>query len=298
MSSPLKSLLLFSLATSSAIPEENDFIATGAPNAPAMTYAQLLWRLEGLWQRGYQHQRIRLQKGSAPAFSSIRSVVARLQSDGMVSTFQKEGGTRVRLTSVGREALLTQIPSAAFRRKKWDERWRLVIFSGVRNPVGIQSVTGMRSSNSTQPYQRLRKTLLAEGFVALERGVYISPFPLSQITLTTLAKSRALGLLTGLETRRFVFGDEREFVRQVWNLDLLAKDYTKLRTRIVAVLRGLQKENGLTDTRKRQFSDCSVQMLQMLQADPGLPQQILPTDFPALPCWTQFLALAGAVARK
>ncbi|MEK7499386.1 MAG: PaaX family transcriptional regulator C-terminal domain-containing protein, partial [Patescibacteria group bacterium] len=200
------------------------------------------------------------------------------QRESLISTVQRGGSAHMRRSSSGREVLLVQFPRSIFIKKKWDERWRVLIFRGVRE-FGQDYQDKDKKIGLSQEYRVLHGMLSSWGFMPLARGVYATPFPVDDHMTSTLAEAKKLKLLIGLETRRFLFGDEKEFVRQSWNLDFLSKQYAKLRTRVTSLLRWVERQNELNDSVKHQFSLLSMHIHQMLKSDPGLPAQLLPEDF-------------------
>jgi DNA-binding transcriptional regulator PaaX len=232
----------------------------------SLTYAQLAWRLAEF----------------APA--SIRGGVSSLKSDGAVTTLQRDSKTRIRLTTVGRELIYSFIRPSVFRRQRWDETWRIAIFSGIA-----------LSSNAARRYRVLRRFLQARGFAQLERAVYISPFGLREGDLLALSQGKALGLLTILETKRFLLGDEREWCRIAWRLDQISKQYTKLGDHCSRAITHINVQNGLNDQNKEMFRSCEKQLFQIMQEDIGLPSQLLPESFGFTPAWKNYLELSALV---
>lgn len=260
----LKKQLLFSLATVS--PEMVGLEADGtvpSVSSSFLTYPQLQWRV------------------AEYEASSVRGAISGLKNEGAVTTLQREGKTRIRLTTVGRELLFSFIPSALFRRRRWDEAWRLAIFSGVT----LDASTAKR-------YRVLRRILTRRGFAQLERGVYLSPYPLQESDIFLLSKHKALGLLTILETKRFVLGDELAWCNQAWNLDQISKEYTKLSAQCERAIALLEVEKGLNQRSKDQFRLYTKQLLQIMGDDPGLPHQLLPGGFGAQPGWRSYVQLS------
>ncbi len=256
----LKKQLLFSLLTAS--PE----LVTGEQPLPgqpgSLTYTQLAWRLPRFAQ------------------SSIRGAVSSLKIEGAITTLQRDAKTRIRLTTVGRELIYSFIRPTVFRRPRWDETWRVAIFSGVA-----------LSSAAEKRYRVLRQVLLKRGFAQLERAVYICPFPLRDGDIAALSQGKALGLLTILEAKRFLLGDEREWCQRAWSLDQISKQYAKLSDHCVRAITHLNAKNGLNDHNKEMFCSCSDELFQIMQADIGLPTQLLPEEFGFASAWKNYLQL-------
>ena len=264
---PLKTRLLFFILCSSVVPEENDFFRSRS--FPFLEYAQLQWRM-----------------GEYSA-SSVRSAVSLLRNQGLITTISKEGKTQIRATSIGREFLLSQFPGGKSRNTRWDDTWRVVLFSGVREST--------RTFASHQ-YRIVRALLQKYAFAPLERGVYLSPHPLPDELRQNLLESKKLQFLTVLETKRFVIGDERAFAYRAWNISLISKQYAKLSSEGERLLAFLEKEKTLNSRTKARFLTFSLQVFYMLQLDPALPSILLPEQYGAEQNFTLFLNIASRVA--
>jgi len=265
----LRSLLLFHLASAfhqdDKTPQGFDFVLGATRHS--LSYTHLNWRL----QRFSVH--------------SIRSAISLMQREGCLISIQQGGKTWVRMTAAGRDLLFTSAPLLG-RRHRWDGAWRVVLFSGVR-----------RSIDSAQAYRSLRSLLLQHDFVAIERGVYLSPFPPSPEFMTTLQSLRAMGMLTMIETRKFLIGDDQDFARKAWDLDNISKSYAKLSKVMQGLLQELTTKKGLHDGQKAQYARYADQFFSLVCKDPALPSQVVGKDGAYKECLEVFAQLSSSIVR-
>jgi len=112
---------------------------------------------------------------------TTNQILRRLQKRGCVTVFSTSNGNDyVRLTEKGREELLQyQLHKKDLVKKKWDNRWRLILFD-------------VREKN--RPLRtRLRKCLLSLGCIRLQDSVWIYPYPCEDVAelLRSLLKLRS-----------------------------------------------------------------------------------------------------------
>ena len=94
----------------------------------------------------------------------IPSVVRRLEWQGLLASVQKNGHQFLRLTPKGERILeRLRIVSGSLRQKRWDGKWRVVIFDVRENRKGTR--------------ERIRRDLLSFGFKRLQDSVWVYPFP-------------------------------------------------------------------------------------------------------------------------
>ena len=236
----LKRSILFSLAYGV------DFFG-GSDTFDYLSYEQLYWRLEN-------YQKV-----------SVRGATSELVGDELVARILRGKSAQFRLTKMGREQLASFFPVTFRPARRWDLRWRVLIFE--RGKMGL-----------TQR-RRLRKKLTDFGFKMLSRGVYVSPFAVNADLKKWLTNNRILGAVRMLETRRFVVGDDKAFATQVWQLDTIYNKYKTLINRIERVLHRVLRAKRLTYQLKKDYRFVLFSWLNLLLEDPGLPKKLLPDDW-------------------
>lgn len=194
--------------------------------------------------------------------ATVRSVVASLVEDHYVSSYRHDGKTQLVITSTGREHLLEELHAVASIRRKWDTSWRFAVFSGL-GPY-------------PKAYRLLRELLQKHRFAQVERGVYISPYPVPEEVYLAV-RSQDLGkYVIFLETKKFLYGDERIYANRWWNLERIATEYTNIGKKADALIRMFGKKKRLNNREKTMLSNVSLRAFLQFCRDPGLPVVLLP----------------------
>lgn len=239
----LKQWLLFMLSDGVAFMERKEVVNY-------KTYKMLDWRL-----RGYKSV-------------SIRGAINELIVVGMVTRITRGRQSFFQLTSLGREQLRSFFPAMRWGGARWDLSWRLLI---------------IRRGMMRRREQRQLRILLTElGFGRLERGVYVSPFPIEKDLVKRAATLSALGSVRLLKTQRFLLGDDRSFATQVWQLDTIYNKYRELISLAEGVLHRSKREKGLTNQLEDAYRKLLFDWLDLMKMDPGLPKALTSGDWPRL----------------
>ena len=260
----LKRKILFTLAS------EIDFFSR-TESFNYKPYYFLYWRLAG-----YQE-------------SSIRNAVLQLVESGEIDKIMRNSTSLFRLTSQGRDRLLSFFPISIGQKRVWDRRWRIAIVSSSQG-------SSLAKDNPSRKIRKLRKGLRKLGFKKLSRGVYLTPLPVSERLKEFLFQDNLTPHLGGvIESRRLVIGDDKQLAKQIWPLNKLGQAYNQSISRIERLLVVLRKQKRLLDKEKKQFSLILDNIFSLLAADPGLPKKLLPNDWPLDLARERFLKLAEAV---
>ena len=91
----------------------------------------------------------------------IDKTITRLKKQNLIYFENKRNGTFVRLTEKGRRYLFTHL-DAPPKPKRWDEKWRILIFD----------IKEARKRTRNQ----LRRSLVNIGFVSLQKSVWVYPY--------------------------------------------------------------------------------------------------------------------------
>lgn len=103
------------------------------------------------------------------------ATLRRLHKQGWLRVEYKETKKIIKLTKKGEIEALLQKSYTDGMTKKWDGKWRIVIFDIPENARGIRN--------------RLRSLLKSFGFQALQASVYVYPFALNKAGIEFLKKS-------------------------------------------------------------------------------------------------------------
>lgn len=135
-------------------------VALVAPNA--LQIVRALKRYDAKKSKRYQ----------SPAY--VRKEVEKLRRKKMITVFERDGETMVRLTDKGRQELLRyQLKEKKLERRRWDGKWRLIIFDIAEKRRGVRD--------------RVRQEMLSFGFQRLQDSVWVYPYECEQVV--TLLKA-------------------------------------------------------------------------------------------------------------
>jgi phenylacetic acid degradation operon negative regulatory protein len=194
---------------------------------------------------------------SAPA---VRTAVSRMARQGWLVPVRLPAGAGYRLTprAVSR---LRQAADRIYRRDAppWDEHWHVIVLERSADRAGRD---------------RLKSALGYLGYAALDGSSWISPYPSVELD-ALLAAER-------VRAERFharYDGDARALASRAWDIDGLARAYTKW----LGLARDLVPPPGKDLTDEKVFAARSRlvhEWRKFLFIDPGLPPELLPARWP------------------
>ena len=208
--------------------------------------------------------------------SNFNHLVWRNLKTGYIEKVIKDGRPYLRLTSVGKKRIERDFPLLAIQKKKWDKKWRVVVFD--------------IEESSKQTRERFRGKLKELGFGMLQESVFISPYDIAKDFAEFI---ETLGLADSayvLEVSNIVVGNVKSLANKIWKLEDLNKEYKRIIQEIEYnhLISTSDRRNKLNDgeeeggNRKR-FQDIANKVrqryLEILLKDPFLPEDILPLDW-------------------
>lgn len=182
---------------------------------------------------------------------------------GFIERVEKNGEVYIRLTSQGNKRMVREFPLLSFQKRKWDKKWRFVIFD-------IQEV-------NKNAREGLRKKLKELGFGMIQKSVFISPHDVIKDLLEFIENLRLGESVYAFETSTLAVGDIRELANKVWKLDALNEKYKYIVSQAQEI-----KNSYLTTTRDRinwLNKSLKSKYLGILLQDPFLPKEMLPFDW-------------------
>lgn len=122
-----------------------------------------------------KRQRRTHRRYRSPAY--VRQVVANLARRGLVSVWNRDGETLIRLTEKGKHELLRYtLKEKNLTQKKWDHKWRIVAFDIPEKRRGARD--------------RVRRSMQSFGFERLQASVWIYPYECEQVIALLKAEYR------------------------------------------------------------------------------------------------------------
>jgi len=225
--------------------------------------------------------------------SSIRGSVLQLVKTGEVDKIIRNGTPLFRLTSQGRDRLLSFFPISIGQHKVWDGIWRIALIKKQNDLSFLTDKKKIDNRRASYELRVLRRGLRSLGFKKLSRSIYITPLPISnQIKSFCLENQFFNAQIAVIESRRLIIGDNKQIAKQIWGLDQLVSAYQVVITKIDRLLSGFKEEKGLKNREKKAFSLILDLYFNLLEADPGLPKKLLSSDWPADLVKERFIKLA------
>lgn len=190
---------------------------------------------------------------------------------GYIERIEKQGEIYIRLTSQGTKRITRDFPLLSLQKRKWDKKWRVVIFD-------IEEVN--RSARD-----RLRKRLKELGFGMIQKSVFVSPHDIIQDLLEFIETVGLDKAVYAFESSNPVTGDVKELANRVWNLDTLNQKYREIIERIGDghLIFKHDRIKMLNDESRREKVELVKELrgkyLIIVLRDPFLPKELLPSDW-------------------
>jgi len=193
----------------------------------------------------------------------LRLDLRQLRRSGMIEYRRACDMQQWRLTEKGRHAAIGGINPASRWSRKWDGRWRLLLF------------------DLPERQQRLRLTLWRwlrrERFGYLQQSVWIIPdtinessIPLRQLKLTPESLTVIEGTTTPPDTNEGI-------VQSAWDFALINRNYKKAIGLATAGRRFVR--GGKPVEMRRWLADERTTWMKAIACDPQLPEALLPGDY-------------------
>jgi len=190
--------------------------------------------------------------------SCFRSQMLRyLKTNDIEKIVDKNGKPCFKLSPLGYEKINRMYPLFELSQKKWDGKWRIVIFD-IRE-------------KDRKDRDFLRFKLVSLGFGKLQESVYVTPLDVLVDLKEFLKSEKLYGRVLVFEAIN-IFGDNYKAVAEyVWNLDGLSNEYQKL----LDEANWIEKNGGT----KKEMDRLREDYFGLLLRDPLLPSEFLPDNW-------------------
>lgn len=199
--------------------------------------------------------------------TNYNRLVQRSLQTGYIEKIVNNGEVILRITSAGREKIQRDFSFVRFQNKKWDRKWRVVIFD--------------IKEKERKQRDWLRDKLKEIGFGMIQESVWISPYDIGE-DFREFVVSLGLGEdVFVMEVNQILMGNTKALVSKIWHTESINERYRKLfemtqkwydRTKL---LTGKEREKEL----KTMKIALRNQYLEILIKDPCLPKELLPEDW-------------------
>lgn len=191
--------------------------------------------------------------------TNFRRLVQRSFKTGYIEKIIVKGEPCLRLTNEGKEKIQRTFSLVRFQNKKWDRKWRIVIFDIKEKDRKNRDV--------------LRIKLRELGFGMIQESVWISPYDL-MIDFREFIKN--VGLEENvfiMEVNHLLAGDTRSLIERIWGLEDINKRYGEVLDALLKLHDRVKKltGDGLNGLREK--------YIEILRDDPCLPKELLPEDW-------------------
>jgi phenylacetic acid degradation operon negative regulatory protein len=188
-----------------------------------------------------------------------------------------------RLSERGRLLALGGRDPAVQWARRWDGRWRMVLFDLPEAKAAARV--------------KLRRFLRDSGFGYLQNSAWISPDPLSRITKKLSAHAADVESIITLEARPAAGETDVQIVKGAW-------DFTTINRRYEACLKVLKEspqtriKDGLPAAQLRRWAQIEKRTwLEAVSSDPLLPDRLLPEGYLGKRAWQKRIRVLAAASR-
>lgn len=195
-----------------------------------------------------------------------RMVLNRIKT-GEIEKRVKGDDVYLRLTSAGKNRVVRDFPVLNFQNKRWDGKWRVVIFD-------IKEINKYLRN-------RLRDKLRELGFGMLQESVWITPHDIGKDMREFLEEKKLGAMVFVLEVENILVGNRDILIRKIWDLSFLEESYLEILNRVDVILSDRTKLDTAYFKKKREerVQKIREKYLQILLIDPCLPKELLPENW-------------------
>lgn len=198
--------------------------------------------------------------------------IASLERGKFIETRGVDAEERIyRLTAQGRLCALGGRDPQARWSRKWDGRWRMVLFD----------IPVVRDSHR----RRLRRYLHDRGFGCLQGSVWVTPDPLEEEKKILVGAKVDVASLLLLDAQPCAGESDAEIVGCAWDFERINERYRKL-MKILDECPGNAVRNEADATAMLRWASIEREAwLEAVSHDPLLPQRILPPNYLGQAAW-------------
>jgi len=186
---------------------------------------------------------------------------------GNISKKIENGKVYLELTNRGENRIKRKFPLLFVRNKKWDRKWRLVLFDV--------------AEKKKRTRENLRAKLKELGFAQLQKSVWITPLDFLQDFEEFVEEAQLSHWVILVETEFLFVSDVKEFAQKLWKVEKINNQYENLYLEFIKIKK-IEKEKSLKKTGDRTVNLNSLLVSWRQKAiavyfnDPFLPRELLP----------------------
>lgn len=218
---------------------------------------------------------VRLSDAVGVAAPAVRTAISRMSREGWLESVRLSAGPGYRLTPVAARRLDDAAARVYRRVGPWDGQWHVLV---------------VRRLASRAARDRVRTSLQHLGFGPLGEETWVGPRAVADVADLIVDE----GLLCR-QFRSAHLGSDAELVAQAWDLEALAADYVRWLhdAQAIAALAGPRADDERCYAVRSRLVH---EWRKFLHSDPGLPQALLPAQWPGIAAAAFFDAQAGRLS--
>ena len=232
--------------------------------APGYGYRDLLFRAFPSFPDPFGNKQIRQVK---------RAQIYNTSKD-LIKTADGRRGKSLVLTSKGRKVYFQKYPLAKLRKKPWDGNWTLVSYD----------IPSNRKKNHLR--DKLRYNLKNFGFGQLHQSLMVSPLPLEEPIQEFIEGERLEEFVVVMRSKRIWGFSDHEIAPKAYDLARLQLLYNEL-----------NEAFGQARKTKSDLKRWRSYYLAVDNADPQLPDELLPEGWPGEEAHKKFISTFGLLEK-
>lgn len=184
----------------------------------------------------------------------FRSLLHVLKKQGSIVTGRVMGVTSVSITNRGTLLLEGEFPALSSQWDTWNGEWECMVFTA--------------SPSFDKQFRYLRKLLISQGALAINRGVYMSPGGFNDKVMSECQNSYFSNVLI-FSVGEWKIAKESSFVIEKYGLLDLVETYSGVSNYVERLLITLDTKKRLTSSHKAEISLVYDRVIELLLEDPG-----------------------------
>lgn len=192
---------------------------------------------------------------------SIRGAVMSLKEESAVSVYQRDGQTRIQLTSVGVELLKALFPALKHTSLRKERSWTICIFK-----------------EGQSNFRPLRAELEHQGFYCVQRGMFVFPGAASLDLTHSINRLHMLHKVLIFESRRLVVGDEADLVRSLFDIKVIGKMGAVISKSLTGISLKAGAQTKLHSQTRGAFISLVPELMLFLAQDLNVPEIYFPQE--------------------
>lgn len=193
-----------------------------------------------------------------------RTIWRSLKTGNIEKTIEK-GQVFLKLTPAGYKRIERKFPLLKFQNKRWDRKWRLVIFDIEETSRSVRDLFRMK--------------LKELGFAQLQKSVWITPHDVLADFKDFIEAKKLKENVILIETELLHVRDPKLIAEKLWSISKINERYINVYNELIQ-LRNNNKEYYKKYGDRRQFlNQLKTKIVDLYLRDPYLPKELLPSDW-------------------